>query len=220
MSYELSRKAFDEMVECGAVDAAMNRMLIRKPESTCKTFVRIMLNIRKSLITQFYDVPRIETAFLMTGSPRRKLIVFFTNNDLDAVQVRTAANREKLDNRFFLVREKPDRKERERHLICRLEEEERGEIMSELKDYHDRIRYSKDLRWLLGELNPGGFVLSTTREILNKRIREVVELWENALLQCYDCKHEGDKIMITVENALGSIGIKEKVRNLPERRKK
>jgi len=88
--------------------------------------------------------------------------------------------------------------------------------MSELKEYHDKIRYSKDLRWLIGELNSGGLVLSTTREILNTRIREVAELWETSLLRCYASMLEPDKILMNVENALGGIGIKEKVRNLPE----
>ena len=69
--------------------------------------------------------------------------------------------------------------------------------MSELKEYHDKIRYSKDLRWLIGELNLIGR-LPGTIQILKTRIDD----------------------LLNVVKALGGVGIKEKVRNLTEYRKK
>jgi hypothetical protein len=44
------------------------------------------------------------------------------------------------------------------------------------------------------------------------RIREL----ETALVRCYDCRHEADKIVCIVQGALGSVGLNERVKSLPE----
>jgi len=117
----ISDMAFKEMQEIGAVDVIINRK--QEPESRSKAYIEIMLNIRKSLLLQFQDVPEIENAFAAYGSPQRRLIVFFSHKDFDAAEVRRAADREKRGNRFFLVRHKQGRKERESRLAKQLEEE-------------------------------------------------------------------------------------------------
>ncbi len=45
--------------------------------------------------------------------------------------------------------------------------------------------------------------------------RRIAEL-ETALVRCYDCRHEADKITCLVQRALGSYGLNERVRSLPE----
>lgn len=50
----------------------------------------------------------------------------------------------------------------------------------------------------------------------NWRLSDRIEELETALVRCYDNLHEADKIVCIVQRALGSVGLRERVRSLPE----